>query len=277
METTGMETTAGRRWAIEEIVDLDRYPIASPEPNAAQHLVQRCRAELRAQGACQLEGFMRPDAVQAVLADALASERLAHRTEATHNAYFVDDDPELPADHPRRLRVRSAKRATGWNRIGPRSPLRALYEWDGLTEFIRAALQLPALHRDADPVGACSVMLYDEAGELGWHFDNSEFAVTLMLQASEDGGSFEFVPRIRDAREERYGDVGAVLAGARGGVLSMNGAAGTLALFEGRYSIHRVTQVLGSRPRVNAVLAYAREPDHRLTELNRDLFYGRVE
>jgi hypothetical protein len=56
----------------------------------------------------------------------------------------------------------------------------------------------------------------------------------------------------------------------------MNGAAGTLALFEGRYSIHRVTQVLGSRPRVNAVLAYAREPGHRLTELNRDLFYGKV-
>jgi len=25
------------------------------------------------------------------------------------------------------------------------------------------------------------------------------------------------------------------------------------------------------------VLAYAREPDHRLMELNRDLFYGKVE
>jgi len=272
-----MEMTAGRTWVIEEIVDLDRYPIASPEPGAAQHLVRRCRAELRAQGACQLEGFMRPDAVRAVLADALAAEGLAHRTEATHNAYFENDDPGLPADHPRRLRVRSAKRAIGWNRIGPRSPLRPLYEWDGLTEFIRAALRLPALHRDADPAGACSVMLYDEDDELGWHFDNSEFTVTLMLQASEDGGWFEFVPRIRDAREQRYADVGAVLAGARGGVLSMNGPAGTLALFEGRHSIHRVTPVLGRRPRVNAVLTYAREPGHRLTELTRDLFYGKAE
>jgi hypothetical protein len=152
-----------------------------------------------------------------------------------------------------------------------------LYEWDGLTEFIRAALRLPALHRDADPVGACSVMLYDEGGELGWHFDNSEFAVTLMLQASEDGGSFEFVPWIRDAREERYADVGAVLAGGSGGVLPMNGAAGTLALFEGRYSIHRVTPVLRSTPRVNAVLTYARGPGHRLTELTRELFYGQAE
>lgn len=220
---------------------------------------------------------MRPDAVRAVLADALAAEGLAYRTEATHNAYFEDDDPGLPADDPRRLQVRSAKRAIGWNRIGPRSPLRPLYEWDGLTEFIRAALQLPALHRDADPAGACSVMLYDEGDELGWHFDNSEFAVTLMLQASELGGSFEFVPQIRDAREQRYADVGEVLAGARGEVHSMNGPAGTLALFEGRYSIHRVTPVLGSTPRVNAVLTYAREPDHQLTELTRELFYGKVE
>lgn len=272
-----METTAESTWAIEDIVDLDRYPIAPPDGDAAQHLVQRCRAELRAKGACQLEGFMRPAAVRAVLADGRAAEGLAHGMEATHNAYFENDDPALPADHPRRLQVRSAKRAIGWNRVGPRSPLRPLYEWDGLTEFIRAALQLPALHRDADPVGACSVMLYDEGGELGWHFDNSEFAVTLMLQASEDGGSFEFVPWIRDAREEHYAAVGALLAGARDGVLSMNGTPGALALFEGRYSIHRVTPVLGSRPRVNAVLAYAREPDHRLTELNRELFYGEVE
>jgi hypothetical protein len=271
-----MEAVPDPAWAIEDIVDLDRYPIASPVRDAARELGQRCRAELRAQGACQLEGFMRPDAVQAVLADARAQEGSAHATEATHNVYFEDDDPALPADHPRRQPVHSAKRAVGWNRVGPRSPLRALYEWDGLTGFIGAAVQLPALHRDADPVGACSVMLYDEGGELGWHFDNSEFAVTLMLQASEAGGSFEFVPGIRDDGQENYPAVGALLAGATDGVLSMDGEPGTLALFQGRYSIHRVTPVIGTRPRINAVLAYAREPDHTLTELNRELFYGQA-
>lgn len=176
-----METT-GRTWAVEDVVDLDRYPIVPPDGDGAQNLVHRCRAELRAQGACQLEGFMRPDAAQAVLAEARVAEGLAHNTEATHNAYFEDYDPTLPADHPLRLQVRSAKRAIGWNRIGLRSPLRLLYEWDGLTDFIRVTLRLPALYRDADPVGACSIMLYGEGGELGWHFDNSGFAVTLMLQ-----------------------------------------------------------------------------------------------
>jgi hypothetical protein len=31
--------------------------------------------------------------------------------------------------------------------------------------------------------------------ELGWHFDNSSFAVTMMLQAAEGGAHFEHVPR----------------------------------------------------------------------------------
>ena len=35
--------------------------------------------------------------------------------------------------------------------------------------------------------------------ELNWHFDNSEFAITLLLQAPEAGGVFEYVRDLRDA------------------------------------------------------------------------------
>lgn len=269
-----METAAARVWAIGDIVDLGRYPIADLAAGPAQRLAGDCRRELAARGACQLPGFMRQEAVQAVLGEADALGHLAHRTEAAHNVYFTAAEPGLAAEDPRLLRVRSAKGAIGWNRIGPRSPLRLLYEWDGLTEFIRAALGLPVLYRDADPVGACSIMLYDEGDELGWHFDNSEFAVTLMLRASEGGGSFEFVPRIRDTGDEHFDAVGRLLAGAGDGIMTMDGQPGTLALFAGRHSIHRVTPIRGKIPRVNAVLAYAQEPGHRLTPLNRELFYG---
>ena len=41
---------------------------------------------------------------------------------------------------------------------------------------------------------------YAGAGkELNWHFDNSEFAITLLLQAPEAGGVFEYVRDLRDA------------------------------------------------------------------------------
>ena len=95
-----------------------------------------------------------------------------------------------------------------------------------------------------------------------------------MLQTSEGGGSFEFVPRIRDAGDERRDAVGRLLAGGGDGILTMDGRPGTLALFAGRHSIHRVTPIQGKTPRVNAVLTYSQEPAHRLTSLNRELFYG---
>jgi 2OG-Fe(II) oxygenase superfamily len=258
---------------IAEIVDLARYPIGEPS-SLGGGVVERCRAELADDGACQLDGFMRPAAARAVLEEAELLSGKAFRTDATHNAYFTEVAAGLTGGDPRAIRLHSSKRALGFNYCGASSPLRALYEWDGLVAFLREVLQLPELYHDADPVGACSVMFYDEGDELGWHFDNSEFAVTLMLQECLEGGEFEYVPGVRSAEDENLAGVAAVLTGDSGPVRSLHPAPGTLTLFRGRYSLHRVAPVRGATRRVNAVLAYASTPGHRLTPLNRRLFYG---
>ncbi len=67
-----------------------------------------------------------------------------------------------------------------------------------------------------------------------------------------------------------------LLQGDRSGVRSMNGAAGTLTLFRGHFSPHRVTTVTGPRPRVIAVLSYASTPDARLSSHVKQLFHGRT-
>jgi 2OG-Fe(II) oxygenase superfamily len=261
---------------IAEIVDLARYPIAEPSLLGGG-VVERCRAELADDGACQLDGFVRPAATQAVLEEAGRLSGKAFRTDATHNAYFTEVTAGLTAEDPRAMSLHSSKRALGFKHFGPSSPLRILYEWGGLVAFLKEVLELPELYHDADPVGACSVMFYDEGDELGWHFDNSEFAVTLMLQECPEGGEFEYVPGIRTAEDDNFEGVGAVLRGDREPVRSLYAAPGTLTLFRGRYSMHRVTPVRGATRRVNAVLAYASTPDHRLTPLNRRLFYGADE
>ena len=59
-------------------------------------------------------------------------------------------------------------------------------------------------------------MHYAGAGkELNWHFDNSEFAITLLLQAPEAGGVFEYVRDLRDAEagDMNYAGVEALLDG----------------------------------------------------------------
>jgi hypothetical protein len=97
------------------------------------------------------------------------------------------------------------------------------------------------------------------------------------LQECLEGGKFEYVPGIRTADTENFAAVRAVLDGAREPVRCLEAGPGTLTLFRGRYSLHRVTPVQGATRRVNAVLAYASTPGHRLTPLNRRLFYGEDE
>ena len=52
---------------------------------------------------------------------------------------------------------------------------------------------------------------------------------------------------------------------------------GTLVLFRGRNSIHRVTPVEGDLTRILAVLAYNSEPNISLSETSRMTFYGRLD
>ena len=161
------------------------------------------------------------------------------------------------------------------DRIGDDSSLGRLYRWDPLKDFVGAVLGKPRLHRFADPLGACSINVFVDGGEHGWHFDESEFTVTLMLQAPESGGAFEYVPRIR-GRADEQAIVAKVLDGDRRHVLKLPFTAGTLLIFGGRQTLHRVTRVSGARPRLVPVLTYADQPGLKNSEAVRKLFWGRT-
>ena len=51
---------------------------------------------------------------------------------------------------------------------------------------------------------------------------------------------------------------------------------GTLVLFRGRNSLHRVTPTIGGRTRILVVLAYNTRPGIALSEAARMTFYGRL-
>jgi hypothetical protein len=52
---------------------------------------------------------------------------------------------------------------------------------------------------------------------------------------------------------------------------------GTLMLFEGRHSLHRVTPVQGSRPRYVGLFGYDTKSDTMSSELLKQIRYGRSE
>ncbi|HEX9353985.1 MAG TPA: hypothetical protein VF933_09235 [Streptosporangiaceae bacterium] len=262
--------------SVADVVDLDRYPVDRLDSPAGQDLVARCRRELAIAGASVLDGFIRPAAVASVVDWAMTAMPKAYRTEAEHNVYFTDADPGLPVGDPHRIRVRSAKGALTYDQIPPGSPLRVAYESAGLTAFVGAAVGRDVLYRHADKLGALNVMCYSHGDEHGWHFDQADFVVTLMLQAPLAGGQFEYVPMLRSADDENQQGVRRLLQGDRSGVRAMSGAAGTLTLFRGHLSPHHVTAVTGSLPRINAVLSYATAPGAQLSDHTKQLFYGRT-
>ena len=184
---------------LDDLVDLDRYPIHELEGSAAQALVTESAAALRSEGACRLDGFVRPDAVE-LMADGgrRRSLREGYPNDAAHNCYFDDEiDESLPVDHPRRIQVRSAQKAVAMDLLPEDFGARRIYASDEVLAFVAAALEKDVLHRSADPLDGVNMTVYEQGDELGWHFDQSEFSVTLMIQRSQAGGDFEYAPMVR--------------------------------------------------------------------------------
>lgn len=260
---------------ILEAVDVERYPIHDLDGADGRALVQRCQAELAELGACDLPGFLERSAVEQIVSEIPSWDATPFRTETTHNIEFSGREHELAADDPLRIQVRSAKQLIAYDQIPSSSPLRGVYESDALTEFVGAALGVNPIYRQADEIGALTVMTYGRGDELGWHFDNADFVVTLMLQASTAGGAFEYVPMLRTPHDDNPEGVAALLGGDRNGVRTMSPEPGTLALFRGHFSPHRVTPVEGEKQRINTVLAYADNPDAHISPSARRIFFGR--
>ena len=272
----GMDDAAGKP-AIDaaHMVDLARYPIAGPDSAAGAAFRQACRERFLEAGLCLLPGFIRPEALEVLAREADGSAGRAWFCRNTHNVYLTNHDPGAPADGVAGRQERTFVGSVPYDRIGEDSSLRRLYLWDPLKDFVGAVLGKERLYRFADPLGACSMNVFVDGGEHGWHFDESEFTVTLMLQPPESGGSFEYVPRIR-GREDEEAIVGAVLDGDRTGVVELPFTAGALLVFGGRQTLHRVTRVRGARPRLVPVLCYAERPGLENSEAVRKLFWGRT-
>ena len=261
-----------------DMVNLHRYPIVDLTTDEGLAFANACREQYQQTGLCLLPEFITPASLDSLAAEATAASSEAYFCKSSHNAYLTDDNPDPATDQLPDSAMRHEQTYVGsvpYDRIDPQSQLNALYQWDPLKDFIGFVLGKDVLHRFADPFGACSINVFVDGGEHGWHFDESEFTVTLMLQPPEVGGTFEYLPQIR-GRDDEKELVTNVLNGNPEGVVELPFSPGTLLIFGGRQTIHRVTRVEGNRPRLVPVLCYSETPDLMNSETVRKLFWGRT-
>jgi hypothetical protein len=142
-----------------------------------------------------------------------------------------------------------------------------------MRDFLGALLQQP-VYLNRDPYQSLNVSVMDEGGCQQWHFDGGNLVTTLLLQEPEGGGVFEYAPGIRSDTDENFEAVQAVLDGRSDRVLRNELRAGTLSLFRGHYSIHRVTPVQGQRQRLQAILGYSTDSNMIGNRESSILHYG---
>ena len=261
---------------MRDILDLDRFPLDQPGSAAWQALVDRCRADLAAHGMFNLDGLMHPQvAAREVASMAPKFDSASLRHEREHNIYFLKSVDGLPDDHPALTRFQTSNRTLCADQIAG-SALIHLYDWPEFATFLAATMDRPVLHIMDDPLARVNVMSYGAGQALNWHFDRSEFTTTLLLQAPDAGGDFEYRTGLRSDEDPNYDGVARMLQGEDGQVKLLTLAPGTLNVFKGKNTAHRVTPVQGPRDRVIAVFSYYDRPGVLFSEDERIGFYGRA-
>ncbi len=256
-------------------VDCDRYPLFDRQSPKRAELVREYRASVDRLGVAEIKGFLTPAGIERMVKESLSIESVAFHNALVGNAYLDEPSPELPADHVRRQVDRTALGAVAYDQIPESHLLRQVYESEDLMAFIGDILGLEKIFRYGDPMGALNIAVMKDGDYLRWHFDQTDFVTSLAIQTADRGGEFEFAPMIRTPDQENYALVKAALNGDRSRVQNLANEPGTLVLFRGRYSLHRVTAIEGRKSRLMGLFGYDSKPGTMSTEYLRKIRYGR--
>jgi hypothetical protein len=236
---------------IHTAINLAKYAIH--QESSRDELVKQSFEQLHTNGVVTLPGFISADAIEETAKEASKLAPLAHHCNNTHNAYLAPDDPSLPVDHIRRRELNTDVGSVAYDLLPQTGSLLSLYHCDSLLNLLSQIVNGKGgeqLYRLADPLGACTINVFHEGWEHGWHFDEAEYTITLMLQTAEEGGDFEFTPPIREpGSNEAYEIVQDIVDGhdSSGLVQRLRFEPGTLSIFKGNSSLHRVTETRGDR------------------------------
>jgi hypothetical protein len=259
---------------LSPIIDVDRYPMDSAGPRAHQ-LRTDARRQFHETGVCIFDGFLRDEALATVLSEIDLSADEAYVSTTSSTVYLEPGSNIWPPGDPRRVEQITTVGTLAEDQLSSDSWLRRLHGAAAFQRFIGDIVGSSRLYGYADGLTSVNVLVFKRGHRLGWHFDEAEYAVTLMLRSASSGGAFEYAPLVRHSRADGDSAIRGVISGVREPVTAPL-RAGSLLVFGGRDSLHRVTAVRSGGPRIVAVLSYDKCAGLCLSEHDRQLFYGRI-
>jgi len=246
-----------------QIINTAALPVDNLSCADARTWIAQLRARLDQDGSCTLPNFVTEPTLTRMAQQALSIAHLAYPGPTEVSPYFFNyqlgSGDDLPATHPLRHKGKRNLSQVAADLIPAEFLLSQLYRSDSMLDFLAAVTGKP-VYRNQDPYQSLNISVMNQGGCQQWHFDSGTMVTTLLLQEPEAGGIFEYAPAIRSEEDENFDAVQAVLDGNSDRVRQNRLQAGTLSLFRGHYSLHRVTEVEGSRQRVQAILGYSTRP-----------------
>ena len=223
-----------------------------------------------------LDGFVRPQVIARAAAELqprLDRDSFEHRR--SHNVYFLKKVDGLSPDHPALRPVETINHTLCADQVQD-SVVTLIYRWPPLAAFLAEVMGLPGLHLMDDPLASVNVIAYRAGETLNWHFDRSQFTTTLLIQAPEVGGEFQYRSDLRSDGDPNYEGVARLLRGEDPAVRTLPVTPGTLNVFRGRNTLHRVSPPAGTRDRIIAIFSYYDRPGVSFSTEERMGFYGRA-
>jgi hypothetical protein len=261
----------------KHLINTQKYPLDRLSSSEAQSLIDETRAKLQQDGSCIFPEFVGTKALSEILEQAGEILHLAYPGPTEVSPYFFNyrlgEGQDLPKSHPLLRKGKRCLSQVAADLIPQTSLLRQLYEDQMMVNFLGAVLDQP-VYRNKDPYQSLNISVMNQGGCQQWHFDSGNMVTTLLLQEPDSGGEFEYAAAIRSDADENFEAVQSVLDGTRDQVKRIQLRAGTLSLFRGHYSLHRVTEVVGESRRIQAILGYTSKPELFGNKESSILHYG---
>jgi len=247
---------------LEMIIDLSRYPLDRPGSEEYRALILTKRNELNKNQFCTMPRFLLDAQRRKIVAAVERRQEHTHRADSQRNVYLeCARSPSLPGDHPKNIFARGCYNMMGAHLLDDDSPLKDLYYWPPMQQFVADIVGEADLYPSEDPYQPVNVLCQGNGDRSAWHFDsNNAFTMTLMLQSAESGGHFEMTPNTRSDTDPNFEGVAQLLLGEESNVVRVARDEGELVIFRGCNSAHRVTPIEGSRLRLMCVMVYETEP-----------------
>ncbi len=252
------------------IVNYNKFPIDTIQ------FQDNCFNKIREQSVLIFKDFINKKCLVGIQKEASLLESKAFYCSQKHTVLLKKKNQNINDEDPLNFEVLSDKGCVPHDLIDSESYLNKLYYSPIFKNFLKKVLGVENIYPYKDSLSSINYNYYQNSQQLGWHFDNASFAITLMIQSPDTGGVFEYLDKGRDYNKN-YIDKNLIKKVLENKIKckELFVDPGTLILFYGRNYLHRVTPVTSTKSRILVTLNYNEEKDIELSENARLTFFGR--